>query len=312
MRMMVYIKLARPDHWFKNIFMLPGVVLAWWFAPQTFGLSVFPRLFLGLFSACMVASSNYILNEIMDAESDRHHPVKCKRPMASGAASERVGYVWWLSLAIAGIGSGLLLGRNFAASVALLWIMGLIYNVRPLRSKDLPYLDVLSEAVNNPIRLAMGWYASGAGAMPPLSVVLAYWMFGSFLMAVKRFAEFRRIGLPGTAAKYRKSFLYYNDERLLESIMFYAAFFAMMAGVFVTRYKIELILSAPLLALCMAYYLHLGFKQDSPVQYPEALWREKKLSGLVTVTFAVCSVLLFVKLPAFQQLFDPWILPPGG
>ena len=310
MQVLSYIKLARPDHWFKNIFMLPGILLAFWFTPELWNVGLFMRLPVGFIAACLVASSNYVLNEILDAPSDRHHPVKCARPLASGAASIKVAYVLWLCLAAAGVATGFVLGAAFGAMVLLLWIMGIVYNVRPIRSKDLPYVDVMSEAVNNPIRLALGWYAVGAVAMPPLSVIMAYWMFGSFLMAVKRFAEFRRIDHPERAAQYRKSFAYYNGERLLESIMFYAAFFAMMSGVFVTRYQIELILVTPLVSVCMAYYLHLGFKPDSPVQYPESLWRQKKLAVLVTVTFVACAVLLFIDLPAFAGLFDPWIMPP--
>ena len=45
----------------------------------------------------------------------------------------------------------------------VLWVMGCIYNIPPVRSKDLPYLDVLSEAVNNPLRMLAGWAAGHAG-----------------------------------------------------------------------------------------------------------------------------------------------------
>ena len=55
---------------------------------------------------------------------------------------------------------------------------------------------------------------------PPLSLLIAYWMVGAFFMAVKRFAEYRRIGDPQISAEYRRSFKYYNEERLMVSIIY--------------------------------------------------------------------------------------------
>ncbi len=155
----------------------------------------------------------------------------------------------------------------------------------------------------------MGWYSTGYLFMPPLSVLLAYWMFGSFLMATKRFAEYRRIADPERAEKYRSSFGYYTEEKLLESILFYVALFAMFSGFFMARYQFELILATPLVAYSMAYYLHLGFKENSPVQQPESLYRCWKLVVIAGGAFALCSVLLFVDLPSFSKLFNPWVLP---
>jgi hypothetical protein len=188
--------------------------------------------------------------------------------------------------------------------------MGTLYNIPPVRLKELPYMDVLSESVNNPIRLAMGWYAAGLDKIPPLSMIIAYWMFGAFLMAVKRLAEYRMINDPVRAEQYRKSFGFYNDERLIVSIIFYASAFALMSGVFLEKYNIEqLVLATPLVAFCMAYYMHIGFKPNSAAQHPERLIHEKKLMLLVAGTFTLCAVLLFVKIPGFADLFIPWIKP---
>ena len=53
---------------------------------------------------------------------------------------------------------------------------GLVYNVSPIRTKEKVYLDVLSEAVNNPIRLTLGWAMVDSTTLPPSSLLLAYWM----------------------------------------------------------------------------------------------------------------------------------------
>src|SRR3546814_4458791 len=70
---------------------------------------------------------------------------------------------------------------------------GLAYNVPPLRTKDVPYLDVLSESVNNPLRLAIGWAMIDPGSLPPVSIIIAYWFGGAFLMGTKRLSEYREI-----------------------------------------------------------------------------------------------------------------------
>ena len=130
-----------------------------------------------------------------------------------------LAYAEWLSLAAAGFALALSLNFYFFASALWLWVMGMLYNVPPVRTKEWPYLDVLSESVNNPIRLLLGWFALVTDHVPPVSLVISYWMVGAFFMAMKRYAEYRHIGDPRVAAAYRRSFGYYTEERLLVSLV---------------------------------------------------------------------------------------------
>ena len=310
MKLMDYISIARPDHWFKNVFILPGILVALFFVPSKISIALWAPILWALASACLVASANYVFNEILDAPHDRHHPIKKDRPIPSGRVGLPLAWGLWVALSVLGLAAGFSLNSRFGLTCLALWIMGILYNMPPIRLKDAPYLDVLSESINNPIRLAMGWFAVGAPATPPLSLIIAYWMFGAFLMAAKRFAEYRQIADPARAGRYRKSFLFYTEERLIVSIYYYASLFALMGGFFIARYKFELILSAPLLAYAMSYYLHMAYKPDSAAQYTERLYREKKLMLIVLAAFFVCAALLFVKLPTFSHLFTERILPP--
>lgn len=297
-----YIEIARPDHWFKNGFMLPGVVLALIFSPQLMDPLPWRGLILAVVSACLVASSNYVLNEILDSEKDRHHPQKHLRPIPSGKVSIPVAYAEWLLLGAVGIGVGFAINWRFGLIAVLLWVAGAVYNIPPIRLKDHAYADVLSESVNNPIRLAMGWYATGITELPPTSMLLAFWMFGAFLMAMKRYAEYRHIDDSARAARYRDSFGYYNEERLIESIVFYGTFFGILSGFFAARYHVELILATPIVAYAMAYYMHLGFKPESPVQRPEGLYRSRKLVFLILLVLVAVMVLMIVDIPAFEAI----------
>ena len=306
-----YINIARPDHWFKNIFMVPGILLALFFQPDIAFSDVWIGALIGLIATCIVASSNYVLNEILDAPFDQFHPSKHTRPIPSGQVKLPLAWAWWVFLSLLGFAISFSINAAFGWVAVSLWIMGTLYNIPPIRLKDRVYGDVLSESVNNPIRLALGWYAIGAAAAPPLSVIIAYWMFGAFLMAAKRFAEFRQIADAERAAKYRKSFGLYTEEKLTVSIFYYVTLFALMGGFFIARYRFELILAAPLVAYAMAYYMHIAYKPDSPVQQPEQLFRQKKLMLIVLAAFVACSVLLFVSLPDLRTWFDPLIEPPN-
>jgi decaprenyl-phosphate phosphoribosyltransferase len=308
-RLIPYIHIARPDHWIKNVFVVPGILLAFFFNRDIIGLDIVPDILLGLFCVCLIASSNYVLNEILDAPTDRHHPKKRNRPLPNGQAKLPVAWTLWIILSIFSLTSAFMINPLFGLSGVLLWVMGILYNTPPIRLKDVPYLDVLCESVNNPIRLALGWYSTGMTVAPPLSLIIAYWMFGAFLMAAKRFAEYREINDPVRAASYRKSLGYYNEKRLIISIFYYTTLFALMGGYFICSYRFELILAAPLISYSMAYYLLLGFNKNSPVQYPERLFRETRLMFVVGLAFAACVALLFLDIGWLKEFFAPRILP---
>ena len=300
-----HLRIARIDHWFKNVFVFPGIIAAIGVDPAGTTTGLWSRIFVGLLSVCLVASSNYVINEVLDAPSDRSHPVKRNRPTPSGLVNVPLAYVQWLALMVVGVGLGLWISKAFAITVAILWVMGCIYNIPPVRSKDVPYIDVLSEAVNNPLRMLAGWFIGSTSSLAPASLLLSYWMVGCYFMAIKRYAEYREIGDVTAAAAYRKSFAYYTSERLIVSIMFYASAAMLFLGSFVMRYRLELILAFPLVALVMAIYLDLSFKKDSAVQRPEGLYREPKLMVAVIVCSLVMGALMLVDIPVMQTIFSP-------
>jgi 4-hydroxybenzoate polyprenyltransferase len=305
-RLRPYLAIARFDHWVKNVFVLPGVLAALAFEPNTpISLELGYRLVIGLLSTGFVASSNYVINELLDAKFDAEHPIKRSRPVPSGQVKPSLAYVEWLLLAALGLSLGSLCGTKFVITMAVLWLMGCIYNIRPIRTKDAPYVDVLSEAVNNPLRLLAGWFIAGTHTIAPASLLASYWMVGSYFMAIKRFSEYRMINDPVSAARYRRSFAFYNEQRLLVSIIFYGSAAMLFFGAFIVRYKLELILSAPLLALVMSTYVAISFKHDSAAQAPEKLYRERGLMGSVIACALVMGILFFLDLPVLYRLFSP-------
>jgi 4-hydroxybenzoate polyprenyltransferase len=209
----------------------------------------------------------------------------------------------WIALMIAGTALALVISIPFALTLLALWLMACVYNVSPIRTKDLPYIDVLTESVNNPLRMLAGWYITSTTVIPPASLLISYWMVGCYFMAIKRFAEYRDFTDVARGAAYRKSFAYYNEARLLVSIMFYASQGMLFFGAFIMRYRLELILSFPLVALVMAVYLSLAFKGDSAVQRPEVLYREPRLIAAVVSCAGLMLLLLFLDVPVLYRVF---------
>jgi 4-hydroxybenzoate polyprenyltransferase len=145
--------------------MVLGVVLAVFYEPRVASWASVAPLVVAVIATCLVASSNYVLNELLDGPNDRLHPEKRFRPVPSGRVRPSLAYVEWLALATVGFALALSLNKYFFFSALWLWVMGIAYNVPPLRTKEWPYLDVLSESINNPIRLLLGWFALVSGRL---------------------------------------------------------------------------------------------------------------------------------------------------
>jgi decaprenyl-phosphate phosphoribosyltransferase len=299
------VAIARPDHWFKNVFLLPGVVVALGTVDLVDWGGLAARFLVGVAAICLIASSNYTLNEILDAPHDRFHPSKHARPIPAGRVHAGAAYGQWLLLLAAGLLLASRVSLPFGASLLALWVMGCVYNVPPVRSKDQPYVDVLSEAINNPLRMLAGWFIVTDSTVAPATLLLSYWMIGCYFMALKRYAELRSIGDVVRAAAYRRSFAVYTRDRLLVSVMFYAAASMLFFGAFCMRYRLELILAFPLIALVMATYLRVALKADSAAQHPERLYRERGLMTAVVVAAVALVALLRTDLPGLHRIVTP-------
>ncbi len=312
-RVRAHLAIARLDHSIKNLFVLPGVIVPLSSYPALLTPHLAVTLALAFVSITLVACSNYVINEVLDAPYDRLHPIKRNRPAARGVVHTGAAYVQWLLMMAVGLAIGIVfVGRMFTLTALVLWMMGCLYNFPPVRTKDVPYLDVLTESINNPLRMLLGWYAVTSVLVPPVSLLIAYWMLGCYFMALKRFSELNEIGDRALAGAYRASFKKYTPELLLVSVMFYASTAMLFLGAFILRYRMELILGFPLMALTMAIYLKIAFEPQSAVQNPEKLYREPLLMASFVATALLMSMLLFVRMPRLEQFFTPTLPTPGA
>ena len=168
-----YVSIARFDHWPKQIFAVAGVLIALILAEEK-NEYLYVKILIGLLCICFAASANYVLNEWLDREYDKFHPIKKFRPAPSGLLTAKLVYLEYLIFIVLSILIASYLSVSFLISILLLLLSGVIYNVYPIRTKDITYLDVLSEALNNPLRLALGWFCVSSNSLPPSSLLIIF------------------------------------------------------------------------------------------------------------------------------------------
>ncbi len=267
-----YVSVLRFDHWIKNLFFLPGFIFALAFTGRALTWSLVVEVVLALLVFGLVASVNYTINEIIDAPFDRFHPVKKLRAVPSGRVKVSILYaIMVLFLFMAAVITYFLLPRPLLIVLGIFLVSGIIYNIPPLRFKDVAVLDVITESVNNPIRFTGGWLLVST-QFPPWLLLITFWALGAFWMAGKRYGEM--IYFKAEADKlrtYRKSFQFYTQSLLLGMII-------VSAGLFVAGYIWSVAVFLPRLGLLLpfvvgyfAWYFRMIMRHDMMVREPETL-----------------------------------------
>ncbi len=177
--------LMRPHQWVKNIFVFTGFIFihAW----GDFGL--LQRVLLSAVGFCLMSSSIYILNDIVDREQDRCHPQKKNRPLAAGRVSVSAACGLGVLLAMVGLGVGLLVSPAVVFMLLAYGVMNVLYSYY-LKHRVL--LDVFVIAAGFMLRILVG--TLGVGIPPSQWLVLCGIMITLFLGFSKRRAEIFTLG----------------------------------------------------------------------------------------------------------------------
>ena len=197
------VKACRPKQWPKNVLVFVAPAAA---GVITDGYRL--RLtIVGFLAFCMVSSATYLLNDILDVESDRKHPTKRNRPIAAGVVPVPLGVGMAIVLFIGGLGMALLDNRQLALVVATYAVLTTTYS---LFLKTIPVIDLVILSAGFILRLLGGAYAA---EVPVSDWFLIISLFGSlFIAAAKRFAEKKELG--DQAAELRPTLGEYSLEYL--------------------------------------------------------------------------------------------------
>jgi len=210
--MMNVIRLLRPLQWMKNVFVLAPL----FFTGRLLDWSLLLPTLVVFAAFCLAASSIYCLNDVRDVASDRQHPKKRLRPIASGALSVRTGYLVMIVCM-----AGAILLSSFAGWLVLCVVsLYLIINISYcLRLKQVAILDVMLIALGFVLRVLAGGMAADIWISEWL--VLMTFLLTLLLALAKRNDDYRLF--EKTGKRPRKSITGYNHEFINEVVSIVAA-----------------------------------------------------------------------------------------
>jgi len=139
----------RPKQWLKNVFVFAGLV----FDRQLFSLASFLLTLAAAFLFCLASSMIYIINDLVDIEFDRQHPIKKHRPLASGALSQRSAIIALVMLGLFTFPAAFFLNTALGWIIAAYFILMLAYS---LWLKHIALIDVMIIAAGFVLRVAAG------------------------------------------------------------------------------------------------------------------------------------------------------------
>ena len=198
------IQLTRPQQWLKNVF----VMIPMFFGGSLLDTSDIKSSLTTFFAFSFIASSIYCFNDIIDVEADRRHPVKSKRPIASGAISMVQARLLMLFMLVCSLATLLLLDTmthtlTVGAVLVIYYVMNLFYCSK---LKQYAIVDVCIIAFGFVLRVLAGSYATDI--VPSKWLVLMTFLLTLFLSFSKRRDDVLRMNETGEAP--RKNTTRYN------------------------------------------------------------------------------------------------------
>ncbi len=201
--MLDYIKLLRPQQWIKNVFLFAGLIFSrHFYYTESIVTSIYAFIIFSLLS-----SGVYIVNDIFDYAEDKIHPVKSKRPIASGRIKIQTGWLISLLLMIISIFLSHYVNNSFFYTCLIYTGLMILYS---LKVKHIIILDVLFVAIGYVLRAIAGAVA--------IRVEISSWLLlctlllALFIVVSKRRTEMVLLGEE--AVKHRKILSHYSIDLL--------------------------------------------------------------------------------------------------
>ncbi|MGM0983743.1 MAG: decaprenyl-phosphate phosphoribosyltransferase [Pseudomonadota bacterium] len=286
--MLPALALARPHQYLKNGFVLLGPLFA-----HQWDLVTLAQALLAFLAFCGMASAVYVLNDILDIEADRAHPVKCHRPLPRGAVSLRAAKQLLVGLVTGSVVLSLLVSGWVTLFVASYFVINIFYS---WRLKHVVILDVFLISSGFMLRILAG--TVGLGIAPSTWLLLCGLMVTLFLGFAKRRAELRMLEAAEGASNglTRRVLDDYSPEMLEQFIAVTAACTILAYGLYTVSPQTvaihgsdDLIVTLPFVVYGIFRYLFLLHRCDKGNDTAKDLVQDRHL--LVTVAAWVGTTL---------------------
>lgn len=199
------IELLRPHQWLKNFF----IFLPLFFDKHLGDINYILLAIVAFFAYSFAASSIYCFNDIYDAEADRLHPKKCKRPIASGAISKSTGYMIMVVMLLLSLVTAFLFLHEtkwlVLEVIVFYYLMNIAYCVK---LKQIALVDVFIIAIGFVLRILVGGFVTGIWISH--WIILMTFLLALFLAFAKRRDDV--VIYSETGVKARKNINRYNLE----------------------------------------------------------------------------------------------------
>jgi 4-hydroxybenzoate polyprenyltransferase len=281
----------RPSQWTKNLLVFAPLI----FAVKLFDIAAVVRAAAAFAVFCAMSSVVYLINDVMDREGDRQHPVKCRRPIAAGELSVPAALTAAGGIGALGIASAFALDWGFCAVAVLYLALQTLYSVA---LKHIVIVDALT--------LAMGFVLRAIAGAVVLHVIVSHWLFVCTILAALFIALAKRrhelVLLADGAASHRPILDEYSPY-LLDQMIAVVTASTLIAYIFYTiSPETEQKFGTPWLGLTIPFalygifrYLYLVHRRDGGGSPADLLLNDRPL--LACVTLWVIAVVLIVYHP---------------
>lgn len=287
--MKVWLTQLRVSHWVKNLYLFVPAFFAGALTEQ-----LLPDLAVALACFCLVASSIYIINDLLDRGVDKAHNLKSMRPIAAGKIAGNTGVVVAVFLAASGLGLGWWLGQTFFLILLSYLVMNLLYSAG---LKNIFLLDITLIAVGFLLRV----FAGGVVADVPISdwLIVMVFLLSLFIALAKRRDDAELYEKDGILA--RKNIKSYN-LRFIDTAL------AVMASVIVVAYIMYsmteevveragsqyVFVTSGFVVLGVIKYLHRSITEGKTGSPIKVLFQDRFIQALVFCWLLTFYLLLYV------------------
>ncbi|MBL7697916.1 MAG: decaprenyl-phosphate phosphoribosyltransferase [Chitinophagaceae bacterium] len=287
-----YIKLLRPKHWAKNLFLFVPL----FFAGKFFELDKIALLIGGFFAFSFLASSIYIINDYRDIEDDKKHPEKRNRPLAAGLVNKTTSLIISVVLTLTGLALAFLVDT----SGKFLFITGIYYVLNMLYSfglKNISIIDILILASGFVLRVKGG--AELAGVNTTEWFIIMTFLLALFMALAKRRDD---VMLKlSTGNEMRKSMKGYSLEFLNTLIALFSAILIVSYINFTVtpaahqKYGFRLFYTALFVIAALMRYLQITFIHNKAGSPTDVLYRDRFIQVTLVLWAASFFVILYLR-----------------
>lgn len=292
----------RPKQWTKNLlFVFPAII----FDGDLFEPEAFIRVVISLILLCLISGTVYIINDLVDIESDRQHPRKKNRPLPSGKLPIRMAQLAALIIPAFAIGSALLLEWRLALVLVAYLLLQLAYS---FWLKHVVIIDVMVITAGFVLRVVAGVVVIQVNQFSPWLYVCTG-LLALFLAISKRRQELILLG--DTATSVRRIYQEYNlpllDEMLriatISTLITYTVYTIETNAPLLANTNLAL-LTVPFVMYGLFRYLYLLYVKGEISPPDEVLLKDRPLQ-LAMVGFGVTAILILYVMPDVLRMLRP-------